>query len=135
MISIRVSQDQVGQAYQELAHYFERDRLENHRATQEDEYHLVLSGDAQLWISIDDGAVTGAAITRIFDYPQAPTLVILTMAGDGSDWNTLIQDLELFAANAGCTHLEIMGRRGWLRRLSGFEESFTTICKRLTHVS
>lgn len=135
MISILINQDQVQAVYEEVSHFFERDRLENHRATQDDELNLVLEGNAQLWISIDDGAVTGAAITRFIDYPQAFTFCILTMAGDGSDWNHLIQDLELFAANHGCTHMEIMGRRGWLRRLDGYEESFTTICKRLNHVS
>ena len=134
MISVFISQSQVEKMYQEVAHYFQRDRLVNHRSTPEDELALLVNGKANLWVAIQDGQICGAAIAQHRNYERAPTYAVLTLGGDGGDWNELLKDLELFAAHTGCTHLDVLGRRGWLRRLDGFEESFTTISKRLNHV-
>lgn len=106
-------------------------RVNNYRSTLEDIYPLLVSGDRQLWVCITDAQIVGACITQIADHAQTRTFIIHTMGGDGGDWDAMIQDVEDFARAHGCSHVEVCGRAGWARKLSGFTELYRTFTKRL----
>ena len=88
--------------------------------TLEDVLRVVLSGDAQFWPE-----AKAALVTEIIDYPQRRTLRFWLAGGDLET----LRDLEVTAIEWskkwGCSASEIVGRRGWVRALNGYEEAAT----------
>jgi len=51
-----------------------------------------------------------------------------------NEWlDELIETLEIFAKEQGCTHIEAYGRKGWVKAAEhlGFKESYTIITKEI----
>jgi len=88
--------------------------------TLEDVLRVVLAGDAQFWPESN-----AALVTEIIDYPQRRTLRFWLAGGDLET----LRDLEVAAIEWskawGCSASEIVGRRGWVRALNGYEEAAT----------
>ena len=88
--------------------------------TLEDVLRVVLAGDAQFWPESK-----AALVTEIIDYPQRRTLRFWLAGGDLET----LRDLEVAAIEWsktwGCSASEIVGRRGWVRALNGYEEAAT----------
>ena len=76
----------------------------------------------QLFISWNDNRVESAVVTEIAQYPQAKILRYFLAGGTNLDnWLERIQEkIEKFAKQNKCTHLEVAGRKGWVRKLKGF---------------
>lgn len=74
--------------------------------------------------------VTGIILAQV----RGTTYSVSGTAGvcDG-DWETVAAELSAIAQLKGCTHLEMRGRRGFLRLFKryGWEESFTVINKEI----
>ena len=88
--------------------------------TLEDVLRIVLAGDAQFWPD-----AKAALVTELIDYPQRRTLRFWLAGGDLD----ALRDLEVAAIEWsklwGCTSSEIVGRRGWVRALNGYQEAAT----------
>lgn len=81
------------------------------------------SGHTQLWVAWDD-RVIGAALTQIIAYPEFSAVRILALGGEDfcERWrDTCVAWFERYAEHHGCNRLEFYGRRGWQRRLPGWE--------------
>lgn len=76
----------------------------------------------QLFISWNDNKVESAVVTEIAQYPQSKVLRYFLAGGTNLDnWLERIQEvIEKFAKKENCTHLEVAGRKGWVRKLKGF---------------
>ena len=76
----------------------------------------------QLFISWNDNKIESAVVTEIAQYPQAKILRYFLAGGTNLDnWLERIQEkIEKFAKQNKCTHLEVAGRNGWVRKLKGF---------------
>ena len=76
----------------------------------------------QLFISWNDNKIESAVVTEIAQYPQAKILRYFLAGGTNLDnWLERIQEkIEKFAKQNKCTHLEVAGRKGWVRKLKGF---------------
>ena len=76
----------------------------------------------QLFISWNDNRVESAVVTEIAQYPQAKILRYFLAGGRNlENWLERIQEkIEKFAKQNKCTHLEVAGRKGWVRKLKGF---------------
>jgi hypothetical protein len=74
----------------------------------------------QLWL-IWDGRPRGCCITELIETVHGRTCNIVVVAGEVfSAWRHLEADLARWARRDwGCTRLTLIGRRGWVRRLSG----------------
>lgn len=93
-------------------------------------FEMLASGEAQAWCV--DGLY---AVTTINTYPAHKTCCVWFMGGK-MEQASLEKGLQLvsdFARHNGCAGLEVMGRRGWVRRLAslGFTESYTVVHKPL----
>ena len=77
----------------------------------------------QLFISWNDNRVESAVVTEIAQYPQAKILRYFLAGGTNLDnWLERIQEkIEKFAKQNKCTHLEVAGRKGWVRKLKGYK--------------
>ena len=99
-------------------------------STADDLYGLLLNGNRTLIMVEEDSEIKGACIARsVCGFKKIAQ--ITTLGGDGADWNAAIEDFSRQLVDMGYQALEIQGRRGWLRSLSGFDELHTTIGKDL----
>ena len=103
------------------------------RTTVADTLNRVLKDEATLWIIYDEESlqIVGASISRINIYTTVKFLVIEMLAGDNFDeWMDQINNaFILFAKHFECSGIELIGRRGWVRKLSRlqYKEEFTTM--------
>ena len=77
----------------------------------------------QLFISWNNNKVESAVVTEVAQYPQSKVLRYFLAGGNNLDnWLERIQEvIEKFAKKQNCTHLEVAGRKGWVRKLKGFK--------------
>lgn len=92
----------------------------------------VFSGVDNLWIAWDGARIIAAAITSLGTINDEKTCTIVACGGD--DWpkfGHLIEGLEKFAKDEGCTVVRINGRRGWQRALTGYDLQSVVLRKEL----
>jgi hypothetical protein len=77
----------------------------------------------QLFISWNNNKIESAVVTEIAQYPQSKVLRYFLAGGSNlENWLERIQEIiEKFAKKENCTHLEVAGRKGWVRKLKGFK--------------
>lgn len=85
--------------------------------------HTLLAGikdkSFQLWIITADNEISAAIITEIVVYPLRKGLRFFLAGGKKAKETKLaIEYIESWAKSIGCTHSEIIGRKGWARLLS-----------------
>ena len=90
--------------------------------TIDDIYKGLIEDRMQLFISWNDDRVESAVVTEIAQYPQSKVLRYFLAGGVNlENWLERIQKvIEKFAKKENCTHLEVAGRKGWVRKLKGF---------------
>lgn len=92
----------------------------------------VIGANAYLWLAVDSGSVLAAAVTRVTNEPDGRLCTIVACAGhDWPRFGFLIAGLEDYARAEGCAALEICGRPGWQRRLTGYRTVKVVIRKEL----
>ena len=82
-----------------------------------DIYNDLIRGHQQLWIAYDEGDIYGVVVTELINYPQMRTLVMHFTGGRKlPKWkNEMLQLLQRFAKDNGCSVIESYGRPGWGR--------------------
>jgi hypothetical protein len=87
----------------------------------------------QLFISWNNNKVESAVVTEIAEYPQAKVLRYFLAGGTNLiNWLERIQEtIEKFAKKNKCTHLEVAGRKGWVRKLKGFKMKVIILSKEI----
>ena len=87
----------------------------------------------QLFISWNDNRVESAVVTEIAQYPQAKILRYFLAGGRNlENWLERIQEkIEKFAKQNKCTHLEVAGRKGWVRKLKGYQMKAIILSKEI----
>lgn len=88
--------------------------------TLDDVYQTVVKGDAQFWPAEDAGLVT-----EIVDYPQRRTLRFWLAGGNLKTLERLEKKVIDWSKQWGCEACEIVGRRGWVKALEGYEDVAT----------
>jgi hypothetical protein len=84
----------------------------------------------QLWGIQDDGRVIGIAITRIGGRCCEIYAAAGTQTARGQI-QALYERIEQWARDIGCLRVRIVGRRGWLRALKGFQVKDVVLEKEL----
>jgi hypothetical protein len=79
---------------------------------EKDVFDAIVSGAAQLWMQNDS-----AAVTEIVSYPRVKSCRVWLAAGDLEDIRSIERQIEDWARGVGCGRLEIIGRKGWLKKL------------------
>jgi hypothetical protein len=123
---------QVARMWPHVAHLIRRAMQRGGMGRFADVERDVLSADAYLWVAIDAGAVLAAAVTQVTQDNDHRVCTIVACGGrDLARWGGLIAGLEDYARAESCRRIEIAGRPGWLRRLSGYRPVKIVIRKEL----
>lgn len=93
----------------------------------DDIYRDVSRGDLGLWLVLDEtsenqASPVAAFTTRIIPYPNRMALAMDWVGGSKmGEWlPVVIETLEGYAKECGCSHLEGYGRKAWMRWLGKY---------------
>jgi hypothetical protein len=96
----------------------------------EDVLALVSSGEAQLWVSLDQDGIEAACVTTIVDYPRRKACLILFLGGTRlKHWLEFEAVIAAWAKAQGCDCLEGYGREGWTKVLKDWRKTHVVIRK------
>ena len=97
-------------------------------ASPDDILSDIREGLKQLWLCEQEGSVTGAIVTQVYETRRGSICCIWAASGVvGVEMLVpVFSDIEAWAREIGCVALEVKGRKGWKRVLPGFKE--TAIC-------
>ena len=87
----------------------------------------------QLWL-LWDGSVRGAVVTELCNYPCYRTCIVRLFAADRAirdAWLPMLGIIEAWARTQDCEAIEVIGRPGWKRVLSGYEQTHLVLRKDL----
>lgn len=98
------------------------------RYTVEDIKQGLLTKPQQLWIAFDDRKIYGAVVTSFTQYPSMVALDMVFTGGiDLPKWKApMLEMLQRFAKDNGCSIIESYGRPGWEKvfKDDGFKTRF-----------
>jgi hypothetical protein len=101
----------------------------NGRWTVEDVMATLFAGQSQLWLSVRDGKPEAALVGKIVNYPRMNVYFVHFLGGCGMrKWYRLLPEIERWAKLHGCSELDMMGRKGFLRALKDWSPSW--VCMR-----
>ncbi|WP_197327733.1 hypothetical protein, partial [Ralstonia solanacearum] len=93
----------------------------------------VLSGRSLLWFAWNGNAIEAAATTVLINSDIGKVCIITACGGSGMKrWLPLLDGIEAYARDEGCTRVRIYGRKGWLRVLDGYREKHVIMDKEIT---
>jgi hypothetical protein len=97
--------------------------------TKESIHASVMDGSFQAWGFRKKGKIRIILLTRIVEYPAARVLHVMLAFGNSMDdlLSQIEAIMENFAQTTGCEMCEIVGRRGWLKKLKRFRERATVM--------
>lgn len=91
-----------------------------------------LRGEFQWWFVLERGEPLAVLVTEIVDEPGCAVARVLAAGGSRLErWRHVIGKLEGWASQNGARYIEVHGRRGWQRVLSGYEPVKTVLRKEL----
>ena len=97
-----------------------------------DIYAALKDARMQLWVSVRACKLIGVSITKIKKLPNKTVCLIVGAVGDEIDvWKHHRKEIEPWARDNGCTEMEIIGRRGWIKKLPDYEETYTVLRKKI----
>ncbi|WFU35664.1 hypothetical protein QA635_15145 [Bradyrhizobium brasilense] len=92
----------------------------------------ILSGRGLLWLAWDGRAIQAAATTVLINSEIGKVCVITACGGTGMKrWLPLLNGIESYARDEGCTRVRIYGRKGWLRVLDGYRAKHVIMDKEI----
>jgi len=95
--------------------------------TEHDILDLLRNDQAQFW-----PAENSAMITEIVGYPNGNHCRIWLAGGEYDELRELERDrLIPWARSQGCRRIELVGRKGWARRLKDYKEVATVLAKEI----
>lgn len=130
-----VNPDNVGAAWPMFKEYADRvlPLTKKRRCATKFLFDL-MSGMEMLWVVMSESKIVGFCTSAITVYDGVKMLQVRMLGGDRfSEWiDDMHESLEKFARENGCDGMELIGRRGWVRKLDrfGWREAFVTCEKR-----
>lgn len=98
------------------------------RYNAEDIKDALNNTNQHLWIAYEDTKIYGFVITDFVEYPQKKALLMHFTGGEKlPKWkNEMLEVLQSFAKNNGCSIIESYGRPGWAKvfKNDGYKQQF-----------
>jgi len=92
----------------------------------------ILKKDMQLWISWKD-KVESAVLTQIIEYPKFKVCRWFLAGGSKLHlWlDEMTKQVEEWSKQNNCKRIELVGRRGWIKKLKDYEAKHIVMTKEL----
>lgn len=91
----------------------------------------LMDGTMQLFIGYDTKDIIYAAVTEILPYQKRKALRIVLMGGKNINSWVDTKIFEKFSRSQGCDRIEIVGRKGWIKKLEkrGYKQTHYIVTK------
>jgi hypothetical protein len=129
-VIIKVPQEDLHIVWNEVEHLIKKALDDTY--TARDILDGLVKNAFQLFISWED-KVESAVITEVIQYPQKKVCRYFLAGGSNmNNWlEPIQQEIEKFAKYNQCDAIEVAGRKGWLRKLKGYEQKIYLMSKKL----
>lgn len=103
----------------------------------EDLLEMALKHEADFWLvkAYETGDILAVCVTQVVLYKRKKNLRVVALTGDGmEEWmDALDETLCYFGRAEGCSSIELVGRKGFVRRLKplGYEEKYVLMTRSL----
>ncbi len=95
--------------------------------SEDDVLDLLRADQAQFW-----PADNSAMVTEIVGYPNGNHCRIWLAGGEYDELRALERDMVIpWATSMGCRRIELVGRKGWARRLNDYQEVARVLAKEI----
>jgi len=102
---------------------------------EEDVKQYIKDGYYTLWLvkELSSNDTVAVFTTEFAYYPRYKTCRVVTLAGRRlNEWvNSKLHDLEQWAIEQGCSHMDMYARRGWKKVLKEYKEDCILLRKKL----
>ena len=100
--------------------------------TTDDILKGLVNNSFQLFISWNN-KVESAVVTEVAQYPQKKICRYFLAGGSNMEnWlEPIQQEIEKFATHNNCDSVEVAGRKGWARKLKGYEQKIYLFSKEI----
>ena len=107
-------------------------KYDDHSHSGKDLYDAVLEKKMQLWISWN-GYVESAILTQLIDYPNFRVCRWFLAGGKNLHaWlDEMTHQVETWAVANEVKRIELVGRKGWIKKLKDYEEKHIVMTKEL----
>lgn len=101
--------------------------------TPEEVLALIENAQAQCWFAYDDEKVYGVWITRIEQSDIGRYCLVWLAGGErANQWVPMVTEhTEPWAKSQGCEHMQVVGRKGWVKRLPEYKWTAVVLRKEL----
>jgi len=111
-----------------LCHAFIEAACEGAEWTAPELAEAVVNDQMQLWFVSNEQTTAASVVTRI----AGEVCFIVACGGNGmANWLGLLDELEAWAKQQGCSIMRLIGRKGWKRKLNDYRETRVVLDKRL----
>ena len=99
----------------------------------EEVLELIANAQAQCWMAIDGEKVMGVWVTRVEQSERGRFCLVWLAAGEKvHEWLHLVTEkVEPWAKENGCSEMQIVGRKGWVRRLPDYKWTAVVLRKEI----
>ncbi len=102
------------------------------RISADDLYLELLSRRMQLWLVKRGRKILMVGVTVIRVYPNCKSANVIGISGTDMDsWLKFEPDLVTWARGEGCSGIDVVARKGWMRKLDGWRELGVVLSKQL----
>ncbi len=118
--------EQIDALWPRYAHHLERLERETGLVLASATRADLTTAHKQLWGYQEGDAINGVAITQVYDTPRGKACEVVGACGTETargQIDQIINEIEKWAADIGCTRMRVLGRKGWQRRLNGYEQT------------
>ena len=102
---------------------------------EKDVKEYLKDGSYTLWLvkEINSNTIVAVFTTEFAYYPRNKTCRVVTLAGKRlHEWvDSKLHDLEIWAIEQGCSHMDMYARRGWKKILTEYKEDCVLLRKKL----
>lgn len=101
--------------------------------TPEEVLALIENAQAQCWFAFDGDKVWGVWVTRIEQSSRGRFCLVWLAGGEKSNqWIPLVTEhTEKWAREQGCENMQIVGRKGWVKKMPDYKWTAVVLRKEL----
>ncbi len=123
---------EVDELWDKIEPHLKRFERETQTTTAETIRAQALRNDAQIWGFQRGPDVLGVCVTKVYKHDNGLYCTVWAVVGELDD---IIDDglamIERWAQSNGCVAIELIGRKGWLRRLPQYRQRAVVLEKDL----
>ena len=128
-----VGTEDIPVIWENLLPIIELSQDDDRELSPDDFFEALMNEEMHLWIALDGKELLACMISQFATYPQKRVLRIIFIGGEERDkWLGSLWMVEDFALTNGCTHLEVWGRKAWLKILKDWKCKYHILTKDLT---